>query len=69
MTSICFRIELDLNSLIMVLSVETFLSAFVKMEDFQGIKDSSDIFLSDNSFILIRFFKPSTMFSLLFSNL
>ena len=50
MTSICFRIGLDLDGLILVLSFRIFLSTFVKIADFQGIKDSSDIFLSDNNF-------------------
>ena len=49
MTSICFRIGFDSNGLILVLSFEIFLSTFVKMADFQGIKDSPDIFLSDNN--------------------
>ena len=50
MTSIYFRIGLDLDGLILVLSFRIFLSTFVKIADFQGIKDSSDIFLSDNNF-------------------
>ena len=36
------------------------------MADFQDIKDSSDILLSDNNFPLIRMSKHSTMFSLVF---
>ena len=35
------------------------------MADFHVVKDSSDIFLSDNNFPLIRSSKPSTMLSLL----
>ena len=50
MTSIYFRIELDLDGLILVFSFQIFLSTFVKMADFQGIKDSSDNFLSDITF-------------------
>ena len=69
MTSIYFRVGLDLDGLILVLSFEIFLPTFVKMGDFQGIKDSSDIFLSDKNFPLIRLSKPSTMLSLLFYNL
>ena len=47
LTSICFKIELDLDGLILVLIFEIFLSTFVEMAHLQGIKDSSDIFLSD----------------------
>ena len=43
MTSICFRIGLNLDVLILVLSFEIFLSTYVEMADFQGVKDSSDI--------------------------
>ena len=50
MKSICFRIGLDLDGLILVLSFDIFLSTFIKMVDFQGNKDSSDILLSDNNF-------------------
>ena len=64
--SICFRIGLDFDGLILVLSFENFLSTFFKMAEFQGIKGSSDIFLSYNNFLLIRLSKPSTMLSLLF---
>ena len=64
MTSTCFRTGFTgFNS---SLKFEIFLSNFGKMADFQGIKDSSDIFLSGNSFPLIRLSKPSTMLSLLF---
>ena len=66
MTSICFRIGLDLDDLIQVLSFEFFLSTFAKTADCQVIKDSSNIFLSDNNFHLIRLSKPSRMLSLLF---
>ena len=38
MASICFRIRLDLDGLILVLRFETFLSTFAKMTDYQGIK-------------------------------
>ena len=65
MRSVCFRIGLDLDDLILVLIFGNFLSTFVKMANFQGIKDFSDIFLSDNNFPLIRLSKPSTTFSLL----
>ena len=58
MTSICFRIGFDFDGLILVLSFESFLSTFVKMADFQAIKDSSDIFLSDKNFPLVRLPKP-----------
>ena len=44
LTSICFKIELDLDGLILVLIFEFFLSIFVEMAHLQGIKD---IFLSD----------------------
>ena len=63
MTSICFGIKLDLDGLILVLSLEIFWSTFVKMVGFQSIKDSSDIFSSDINFPLIRLSKSSTMFS------
>ena len=53
MTSIFFRIGLELNGSILVLSFEIILSIFVKIEDFQGIKDSSDIFLLDNNFLIV----------------
>ena len=66
MTSICFRIRLDIDGIILVSSFEVSLSTFVKMADFHAIKDSSDIFLPDNNFPLIQFSKPSTIFSLLF---
>ena len=66
MTSICIRIGLDLDDLIQVLSFEFFLSTFAKIADCQVIKDSSNIFLSDNNFHLIRLSKPSRMLSLLF---
>ena len=36
------------------------------MADFHGIKDSSDAFLSEKRFPLIRLFQPSMMLSLLF---
>ena len=32
------------------------------MEDFQGLKDSSDNFLSGNNFLLIRLSKLSTFY-------
>ena len=63
MTSICFGIKLDLDGLILVLSLEIFWSTFAKMVGFQSIKDSSDIFSSDINFPLIRLSKPSTMLS------
>ena len=63
----CFRKGLDLDGLILVLSFELFWSTFVKMADFQGIKDSSDIFLLGNNFLLMRLSKPSTRLSLFFS--
>ena len=63
MTSICFGIKLDLDGLILVLSLEIFWSTFAKMVGFQSIKDSSDIFSSDINFSLIRLSKPSTMLS------
>ena len=62
--SIYFRIGLDLDGLVPVLSFEIFLSTFVKMADFQCIKNSSDISLSNSNFPLIRMSKPSTMLSL-----
>ena len=58
MMSIYFRIGLNLGGLILVLDFEIILSIFVKMTDFQGIKDSSDILLSDNNSSLIILFKP-----------
>ena len=61
-----FKIRLDLDGLVLVLSFEKFLSSFVKMADFQSIKDSSDIFLSDNSLHLIRLSKFSMMYSFFF---
>ena len=63
MTSICFRIGLDLDVLIPVLSFEVSWSTFHKMADFQGIKDSSDIFLSDNNLSLIRLYVRCQMIS------
>ena len=66
MTSICFGIKLDLDGLILVLSLEIFWSTFVKMVGFQSIKDSSDIFSSDINFPLIRLSKSSTILSSLF---
>ena len=54
MPSICFRIGLDLHGLVLVLSFEFFFLTFVKMADFQGNKDSSDIFLCDNNCPLIK---------------
>ena len=50
MTPVYFRIKLDLDGLILVLSFQIFLSIFVKMADFQGIKDSSGNFLLDIRF-------------------
>ena len=50
MTSNCFRIGLNLDGLVLVLSFEIFSLTFVKMTDFQGINHFSDIFLSDNYF-------------------
>ena len=64
-----FKLGLVLNDLILVLSFENFLSTFTKMADYHGIKDSLDIFLSDNNFPLITLSKTSLMLSLLFSNL
>ena len=66
MTSIYFRIRLDTDGIILILSFEVSLSTFIKMADFHGIKDSSDIFLPNNNFPLIQFSKPSAIFSLLF---
>ena len=56
MTSICFRIGLNLNGLTLALSFEIFQSIFFKATDFQGIKDSSLIFLKipTSNFPLIR---------------
>ena len=65
MTSICFSIGLVSDGFILVLSFDIFLSAFAKMTDFQGNKDSSDIFLSDDRFPL-RLSKPLKMLPLLF---
>ena len=76
MTSICFRTSLDIDSLILVLSSEYcfcqyLLKSALKMAGWQGIKDSSDMFLSDNNSptIKIRFSKASAMLSLFFSKL
>ena len=64
MMSISFK--MILHNLILVFSFETFFSTFVKMTDFQGVKDFSDIFLSDNNFPLTRLSMPSKMLSLFF---
>ena len=67
MKSIYFRISLGLDGLILVWSSDEFSSTFVKMANFQSIKNSWDIFLSDN-FSLIRLPNSSAMFSLIFYN-
>ena len=68
--SLCFQNKIGFRWLLLVSSSGMFLSSFVKMAVFEGIiKDSSDIFLSDNSFPLIRLFKASTCFLYFFSNL
>ena len=63
MTLSRFRVGLNLDGLFLVLSFQTFFQPLFKMADFQGIKDSSDIFLSYNNFPLIRLSKSSTMLS------
>ena len=55
MTEICFRIGLDIDGLILVLRFEIFLSTFVKMADFQGLKNFSDILLICNNFQFMVF--------------
>ena len=56
MTSICFGIRLDLDGLILGLSLEIFSSTFVKMVGLQSIKDSSDIFSSFLPRCFLHFF-------------
>ena len=48
---ICFTIGLDLDSLILVLSFEIFLSTFVKIADFQEFEGFADIFLLAENFL------------------
>ena len=67
LTSICFRARLGFDSLILVLSLENFLSTFVKMADSWGIKNSTDIILLADNFSLMRLCQSSTMFSLFIS--
>ena len=55
MTEICFRIGLDIDGLTLVLRFEIFLSTFVKMADFQGLRNSSDILLICNNFQFMAF--------------
>ena len=52
------------DKLDLVFSFEVFFSTFVKMADFQVIKNSSDISLFDSNCPLLRSSKPSTMLSL-----
>ena len=46
--------------------LEIFLSTFVKMTDFQSIKDSTDIFSSAKNFPLMRLSKHSRIYGLWF---
>ena len=51
MTSICFRTRLGLDGLILVLRCEVFLLTVVNKADFQGIRDSADIFYQITTFL------------------